>query len=139
MKKALEDAYLGKPPQTYGHLPAFVTAELALAVINKIRQGMKEVAVRKLELLRAEGIRPSPYDARFMRATKEMEAESEEIKLAVYNEFGLTRCEDTPTVTLHNAIVKFSHEDPRFPGKLQAIEKEYQDCMQQIMQDRRSR
>lgn len=139
MQQALDDAYRGKAPQTYGQLPSFVTADFTLEVIDKIRQVMKEVAVRKLDTLRAEGVRPSPYDARFMRATKEMEAECEETKLSVYADFGLTRCEDTPTVILHNAIVKFSHEDPSFPGKLHTIEKEYQDYMQRLMQDRRGR
>jgi hypothetical protein len=137
MEKALEDAYLGKPPQTFRELPNYVTPAFTLDVMARVYQGMKEVAVAKLTALRAAGVKPSPYDARFMRATKEIEAEFETTKLAVYRDVGLTGCEDTATVTLHNAITKFSHEDPSFSGRLQAIECEYREHITNLMQDRR--
>jgi hypothetical protein len=80
MKRNIENAYKGIPPRVGSSLPDFMTPEYTLRVLKAMYQATKIVAYHKIEDLRKQGIAPSPYDARFIKATEEMETESEAAK-----------------------------------------------------------
>ena len=94
----------------------------------------RKVAYMKMEGLRAQGIRITPYDPLVIKATQEMEVEAEKAKQKVYRKFGIDSLEESPSLLLHNAVQKFSESDSDFVMKVAHIERDYKMKMAMMME-----
>lgn len=115
-------------------IPEFMTPERTLTILDTMYKACRRVAFQKMEGLREQGIRITPYDPAVIKATQEMETEAEAAKTRVYAKFGIDNLEESPSLLLHNAVQKYSEQDPEFVMKVAAVERNYKMKMAMMME-----
>lgn len=83
----------------------------------------------KLSQLESEGVRVSPFDARFQAAAKELERDQEQLKERLCEKLGLGREGAEGEI---RAAVEVFVGDPKFLRLYNEVEEEYRSTMQQI-------
>jgi hypothetical protein len=63
-----------------------------------------------------------------------MESDAELAKMRVYKKYGIDQLEESPSLILHNAVTRYSEQDPDFVMRVAQIERDYKMSMARMME-----